>query len=292
MNPLLEKLLPEAAKSKLIQLSHIYHFNQQREIVSEPIAKKIEEVKQLEHSPILFAGYIKSGNTWLRFLIYNYFNIIINKASETLSYSELNTIQFDQLEKNAKPFKGSTEGFPHLIRTHNHYNKAFQIFKKCICVYRNPLDTLVSAYHFRKDHETMNLGIKGRDDSEISVDEFVSYNLKLWELHVDSFQGNILKIKYQDLQENPITELKKVIEYMGYSFNEAIAKKSIEFSSFTSIQKMGREKNEMFGNGGVQFKGEFARKGKVGSYKEELAISTIRKAKSIFKKYGFSYSEK
>ena len=50
---------------------------------------------KFQNEKYLLFGYPKSGNTWLRFLIFNYFNLILNKnVTSTLTYDHLNKILF------------------------------------------------------------------------------------------------------------------------------------------------------------------------------------------------------
>ena len=43
---------------------------------------------------ILLFGYPKSGNTWMRFLIYNYRNLLLHlDQKETVTYDRLNLLQ-------------------------------------------------------------------------------------------------------------------------------------------------------------------------------------------------------
>ena len=47
-----------------------------------------------EESSILLFGYPKSGNTWIRFLMYNYRNLLLNcDEKQTISYDRLNILQ-------------------------------------------------------------------------------------------------------------------------------------------------------------------------------------------------------
>lgn len=248
---------------------------------------QLDFLKGLPSEPILFAGYIKSGNTWLRFLIYNYFNILQNNAYSTLTYSELNAIQHDALGDPLE-FIGPKPGFPYLVRTHRHYSNVLKPFEKCIYIYRNPLDTLVSAFHFETQRDKADLAAINNPYLS-DIDQYVLYNLVFWELHLQSYLAckHTLMITYEDLQQNPLFELKRVIHYMGYDFDETAGKRSVDLSNFENIKKMGREKNQQYGNGGVQFKGEFTRRGIVDGYKDELRPATIEKSLVILKKYGF-----
>lgn len=276
--------IPSWLKYPLLYKYQKFQFNRQKESLPEIIRTQLGELSYSKHKPVLLSGYMKSGNTWLRFLIYNYFNILENHAQETLSFSGLNHIQHDSLG-DAVSFTGPHKGFPYTIRTHYHYVKDFSLFNKSIYIYRNPLDTLVSTFHFKSQHADPNIGFS--DHEKWDIDSFVLHNLKLWELHVNSYLNapNILIVKYEDLKSDAIPQLRKIITYLGHDFDENIGRKSIEVSSFQNIQKMGREKNEIFGNGGTQFKGEFARKGIVGGYKDSLNQTTIQKAQKILEHF-------
>lgn len=265
---------------KSLKLQYLFFKN--RNAINPRLAKNLAKLEAFEDNPVLFAGYIKSGNTWLRFLIYNYFNVLINNASETLSYHQLNKWQhlslLDPIEPQLPP-----DGFPFLARTHHPYHKLFGRFQKGIFIYRNPLDTLVSAYHFTKKQADA-FGSKN-----FTIDEFVKEKLPEWELHTNNYlkQKHLLHVKYEDLQANTLTKLQQIIEYLAEPFQQEIGEKSIRLSSFQSIKEMGRKKNQQYGNGGPQFTGEFTRKGKVGSFIEELHPDTIRFATHTMKKFGY-----
>ena len=107
--------------------------------------QKIERYfKKITETKILLFGHPKSGNTWVRFLIYNYHCLLLdpNKQS-TLSYNELNTLQKNVMDR------GHTfsipDNFPCIYRTHKIYKKSYDLFDYRIFVHRNPLDTLISS---------------------------------------------------------------------------------------------------------------------------------------------------
>ena len=66
---------------------------------------------------ILMYGYPKSGNTWLRFLIYNYFSLLKNNSlNNTITYDTLNRLQNNVLDRGNTFIPDSD--FPLLYRTH------------------------------------------------------------------------------------------------------------------------------------------------------------------------------
>ena len=99
---------------------------------------------------ILLFGYPKSGNTWLRFLLFNYLNLLLDKNYyKTLTYEELNLLQNNIMDRATTNLP--KEGFPFFYRTHAIYKKPYDLFDFKIFIHRNPLDTLVSAYYFYRD---------------------------------------------------------------------------------------------------------------------------------------------
>ena len=129
---------------------------------------------------ILLFGFPKSGNTWLRFLIYNYRVLLLNPVEkQTITYDRLNALQNNVMDRGTTYL--SEKGFPLLYRTHKIYNKPYNLFEKKIFIHRNPLDTLISSYYFYKDREVPFL-----DDSENireklhDIDFYVFYKIDFW----------------------------------------------------------------------------------------------------------------
>ena len=109
-------------------------------------------LKQQETSKILLFGYPKSGNTWLRFLIYNYRFLLLNPdIKKTITYDTLNDLQNNVMDR------GTTflpkKGYPLIYRTHSIFSNSYNLFDKKIFIHRNPLDTLISSYYFYKNRD-------------------------------------------------------------------------------------------------------------------------------------------
>ena len=63
-----------------------------------------------KESKILIFGYQKSGDTWLRFLPYNYLNLLCNpEVKEVITYDTLSTFQNNVMERGGTFL--SEEGF-------------------------------------------------------------------------------------------------------------------------------------------------------------------------------------
>jgi len=234
-------------------------------------------LKDKEDSILLF-GYPKSGNTWFRLLIYNYLNLQgAQNLGSTISFDELNRQQNNVMDRGSVFLPEN--GFPLFYRTHKIYNRPYTLFNKKIFIHRNPLDTLISAYYFYKNRDIpfsddpKNLRVKLMD-----IDFYVSYKINFW---IRYFRISVKKadivMNYSDMKNDTRKELTKLVQFLNWDLDEGLIKKSVEFSSFDKVKKMGKEKNQKYGNGpkNGKFKGEFTRSGVEGQFNSELKKETI-----------------
>ena len=234
-------------------------------------------LKDKEDSILLF-GYPKSGNTWIRFLIYNYLNLQNNlDLKSTISFDELNSQQNNIMDRGTVSLPKN--GFPLFYRTHKIYNRPYTLFNKKIFIHRNPLDTLISAYYFYKNRDIpFSDDPKNLRDKLMDIDFYVSYKIDFWIKYFRvSVENSDIVINYSDLKNDAEKELIKTVKFLGWNLNNNLIKKSVEFSSFDKVKKMGQEKNQKYGNGpkNGRFKGEFTRSGVEGHFNSELKKETI-----------------
>ena len=228
---------------------------------------------------ILLYGYPKSGNTWLRFLLYNYCNLLLNQEeTKTLTYDRLNSLQNNVMDRGT--IFNSENGFPLFYRTHKIYKKPYDLFDKKIFIHRNPLDTLISAFHFYQNREIPfsddHYDIR---DKLHDLDFYVLYKIDLWiNYYKTSIKHADIVMNYTELKNETEKELKKIVRFLSWDLEEVIIKKSIEFSSFNKVKKMGEEQSQQYGNGPKDgsFKGEFTRNGEEGQFNNELKKETIQ----------------
>ena len=73
--------------------------------------------KRINNRKILIYGYPKSGNTWLRFLVYNYHSLLLDfSRNNTLTYKELNSLQNNVMDRGDTNLP--INDFPFIYRTH------------------------------------------------------------------------------------------------------------------------------------------------------------------------------
>ena len=246
-------------------------------------------------SKILIFGFPKSGNTWLRFLIYNYLNLLINPSQDkTISFDMLNKLQNNVLDRGTT--FSNQNGFPLFYRTHKIYKKPYDLFDKKIFIHRNPLDTLISSYYFYKNRkipfsdEPTNMREKLHD-----IDYYVLYKIDDWINYFNiSIRHADFIINYSNLKNDCENQLSKLVKFLDWDLNQSLIEKSIKMSSFKNIKKMSEEKFQQYGNGPSDgsFFGKFTRSGEEGQFYNELSSKTIEDVQKKFPEFHKLYQIK
>ena len=235
-------------------------------------------LKNKKGEKFLLFGYPKSGNTWLRFLIFNYINIINNPSTkQTITFDELNKMQSNVMDKGTT--NKIEKDLPIFYRTHKSFNSCHNLFDFKIYIHRNPLDTLVSSYFFYKNR---TIPFKD-DDSHIQkklfdINFYVRYKFPFWKQHFEESVSHAdFVINYTSLKNNTFKILSRLIKDMNLHYCEKIINKSISFSSYKNIVRMSDNYNQQYGNGPRDgtFKGKFLRSGEDGQFHNELDNDTI-----------------
>ncbi len=241
---------------------------------------------------ILMYGYPKSGNTWLRFVLYNYRSLLLDPTQkETISYDTLNVLQNNVMDR------GTTceirKGFPIFYRTHKIYMKPYSLFTKKIFIHRNPLDTLISAYYFYKNREvpfsddSLRIRYKLHD-----IDFYVCYKINSW---IDFYNTSMLHadfvMNYTEMRRDPVRTFSSLINFLDWNLDDMLLKQSIDFSSFSKVKVMEERKNQSYGNGpnDGSFNGEFTRSGEEGQFNSELKPETINFVVNKFSNFKKNY---
>ena len=260
---------------------------------------------------IWIASYPKSGNTWVRSFLSNYFS-----KEESFSFNQLKKINkfprkklFTELNINFKDFKNIAANWITLqeyinlknetvyLKTHNamvtindsKFTDANNTFGYIYLV-RDPRDVILSY--------TSHLGITIDQTFELMQDDlsFEALNdnenfrntiLGSWASNYNSWKNfksvNGLIIKYEDLVDQTENSFTEIINYLNKIDNLEIninkIKSSINNTKFNTLKNLETEQ-------GFAEKGEnsFFRKGMVGDWKENLDPNIVKKIETIFYK--------
>ncbi len=273
---------------------------------------------------VWLASYPKSGNTWFRVFLANIFSnsdqpsdinelhdstIASNRqvfdeitgfSAADLTLKEIENLRpyvYDSLAERANDFTFmkihdafiyTSEGRPLVSE-----NAGF----KAIYFIRNPLDVTVSlTYHLSvsPDKAVENICNEGFSfcNHTDRLHKQLEQRLFSWSKHVLSWtEQKLLPIKvirYEDMINDTFQTFLEALKFIGVDKTDDEIMKAIKFSSFDELQKQEMQKGFKEKSPGSAF---FFRKGKCGTWKDELSANQVSKIISkhsiIMKKYGY-----
>jgi hypothetical protein len=226
---------------------------------------------------IWLASYPKSGNTWIRSFIgaLLYTNEGLNDFSNLKKIKQFpSRSQFKDFVQNLQNveevYKNWTtvQNFMNLdkkikfLKTHN-VNCIIDKYKfaddentlGAIHIVRDPRNVILSIknhFSFANHNEALEfiskekhwVGIEKNEDDKLR-DNMIPTLISSWNIHYQTWKNktkNYLLIKYEDLQENPKKEFKKIIKYLenltDKKFDDKKIRKAIETTSFKYMQNL------------------------------------------------------
>tara|TARA_B100000795_G_C22710506_1_gene403345 strand:+ start:44 stop:889 length:846 start_codon:yes stop_codon:yes gene_type:complete len=270
---------------------------------------------------IWLASYPKSGNTWLRSLLASYFfSKDGNFQFDLLKYID-QFPSYNHFKKYDEKFLNPTDTSKYWLREQNKINDDGKIkfFKthSALCKidgnrFTNPQNTLGAIYIIRDPrnvitslahHYQLNLEealefmkiekkaiIQKKDQSYVGFTALFSwiFHQKSW---IDNKLYPTLVIRYEDLQDETFSVLKKVIKFINTItkskklFDREKAKKSIQSCSFEKLKKLESEQgfDEAVISKNKIKKINFFNLGKNNDYKKLLDKNLIDRMNEEFK---------
>jgi estrone sulfotransferase len=208
-------------------------------------------LNEVRADDIFLCSYPKSGNTWLRFLIAH----LISPRTD-IHPKNIDTLVPDvyMAAEIANKLKS-----PRILKTHH---ALFNSYPKTIYVVRDVRDVLLSYYHYQT-----SLGKFTGSLSEFVLAADTLHPFGSWSDHVKSalefqqkYPQRILILRYEDLQLQPETELKKLIAFAGIKPVRSISE-AIEQSAFGRLRQLEAEYGSAFSDKSGT---HFFRSGKTG----------------------------
>src|SRR5580704_1155995 len=214
-------------------------------------------VNRTDPTDIFITGYPKSGNTWMQNLIAG---VAYSLDPEHLSDSEILNLVPDV---HACHYY-RRHGTPMYFKTHHLPRSEY---RRIIYLLRDGRDVMVSYYHHLR-------ALKGDD---VDFSEIVRTGQHLspskWQDHVNAWRSNpfgaeILTVRYEDLLENPVNELRRVCEFAGMERSPEVLKKVSRQASFSKMR--AKEKKTGWSNPAWPSSRFFVRRGQAGSFRDEM----------------------
>ncbi len=207
---------------------------------------------------IWLASYPKSGNTWLRFLLYNY---LYKEAQKTEDIAgKIPDIHVRGTALNAcqtEPLFCKT----HLMLSEHHPGLADTA--GFIYVLRHPKDVLLSNLNFFKmiASAKMNREAGGFSEQEFArsfianmgVRKWISMGMGSWEEHASSWISKPryphIVLRYEAMRRDPHANLKNVLEFLKIPVDPDRLNRAVYLSSFEKMRAMeeAERKKSKFG---------------------------------------------
>ncbi|KAL8055881.1 hypothetical protein ABFX02_04G083700 [Erythranthe guttata] len=258
---------------------------------------------QAKDSDIILSTLPNSGSTWLKALTFS----IANRGVHTIDQTPLLTshpqalvpflefdLFWDEENPNLDHLSTTTNKSPRIFSTHIPFKTLSDSIResKCKIIYlcRNPLDQFISFRQFL-------LANFGKEAEPLGLDEtfdmfcsgiqpfgpFWEHMLVYWNAHSEN-PGKVLFLKYEDLKEDVVSNIKKIGEFLGCPFSSEEEEKGVmeeiaKICSFESLKNMKANKNgHVYG---VVKKSSFFRKGVVGDWSSYLTPAMAERMKKL-----------
>jgi hypothetical protein len=224
--------------------------------------KLFQPMGQFVPQDVFVVGYPKSGNTWFQDLV----TMVIYGVPPSLSPPLL--AQTLVPDVHARPF---FQRYSTPMYFKSHYLPRPE-YRRVVYLLRDGRDALISQYHhFSAFRDSVDLMAMVTDESQL--------HHGFWHKHVNAwlanpFQADLMVIKYEDLKEDPVTELERFCDFVGVrrdrSLLETVARETV-------FEKM-RQREIRLGEGDLEWPKNhlFRRRGIIGSYKDEMPPEVLK----------------
>ncbi len=203
-------------------------------------------------SIVWIASYPKSGNTWIRFMLYS-------ALYGPPKYSGDVPTKIPDLHRKlpfVKPESGPVYIKSHFQLTDKHPQLNDTL--KAIHIIRNPRDVMLSALHY---HVLTN-----KDPAELAKESFIKSFLQVggdlhwktmgfgtWASHARTWRSTtlfpVLPMRYEELKADPRAQLVRMLSFLEVSRTDEQVDQAVKASSFDSMKALEiREKQANKGN--------------------------------------------
>ncbi|MEM8792699.1 MAG: sulfotransferase domain-containing protein [Pseudomonadota bacterium] len=259
---------------------------------------------------IWLASYPKSGNTWIRILLGNYFSqdegeISINELSK-VTYSDIRQDLYDRVA--GKPFVAETfddaivlrpkvqrlivsmaKGHQ-FVKTHSKIERIGHIdlispeyTAAAVYIMRNPFDVVPSYAHHCAVTIDESIDMLTHPRMVNRTDTQIMDVLGSWDQHVDSWLNApglpLHVLRYEDLNADTEKSMRGLLGFLQVPVKDGQLRRAIRKSSFKSLKKQEKEKGF---RERPSTSDTFFRKGKTGSWREELTPAQVARVREAF----------
>jgi hypothetical protein len=226
---------------------------------------------------VYIVSYPKCGRTWLRYLLQNYFAATGTpvrhfRDSSVQAPEGGPVIKFEHDLGNWVPAPSKLSSLA--------FNATKYKDSKVIFLVRDPRDTLVSSWFhltFREQVYRRSLSEFIRDDV-LGISKVVAFT-NMWISH-RQVPESFLLLTYEQFHRDAVSHFRTMLEFAGLPADRLATEKAVQESSFRKMQsseKEGKLREPWMKPGSRNSEKSLkVRRGKVGSYRNELSDEDIR----------------
>ncbi|KAJ4842413.1 hypothetical protein Tsubulata_039880 [Turnera subulata] len=239
---------------------------------------------------VIVASMPKSGTTWLKALTFSVVNrnLYSPKESPLLTSLPHDLVRFFETDLYLEDKNPNLDNFPapRIFGTHTHYPSLPQSIKdsRCKIVYicRNPLDQAVSDFLFSLKYiNRKNLDpVSSIDEGFENLCRGVQMFGPIWDSVLGYWKASlerpekVMFLKYEDLKEDVIFNLKRLAEFLGIPFTQEEEKQGVieeieRLCSFENLKSLEVNNTGVRTHSGAPHSA-FFRKGEVGDWANHL----------------------
>ena len=307
-----KEFLLSLPKERGWRTSHIYLY---QEFWCQPMEVQaimnFQQHFQARDTDLILATMPKSGTTWLKamaFAVQNRKSFSISNNHPLLTANPHDLVPFLEykLYANNQLPDLSMLPQPRLLATHVPFPSLPASIKNSGCriayLCRNPLDTFVSSWNFLMKVRpealgpiSMEEGIERYCMGEMAFGPFWKHMLEYWKESLNS-PNKMLFMKYEDIKEDPVFQLKRLAKFMGVPFSFEEERKGVveEISRLCSFENLKNLEVNQTGRSIGYFENKnLFRKGVVGDWVNHLTPSMAEKLFQVMKEklaeYGLEF---
>jgi Sulfotransferase domain len=225
-------------------------------------ATELRRITDSDPEDVFVAGYPKSGNTWIQYLLAGViFGIDARLAPDSLVQDLVPDVHFKKFYRRYLT--------PTFFKTHDLPRPQY---RRVIYLVRDGRDVMVSYFH----HLT---ALGNRLDFLKLVATGEGLFPCRWHEHIDAWTANphgaqMITVSYEMLKRDTVTELKRICDFAGLECEQTMLESAVQNSTFEIL----REKEKKFGWADSVWPKDkaFVRRGKVGSFKDEMPGAVLK----------------
>ncbi|KAJ1125171.1 hypothetical protein NDU88_003607 [Pleurodeles waltl] len=214
----------------------------------ETIADNWRKVEQFQARPddLLISSYPKAGTTWMQEIV----DLINNRGDLVKARRAPTHVRFPFLEMVLPPPVPSgvdavaKAPSPRVIKTHLPFQLVPKSFweQNCKVIYiaRNPKDSVVSFYYFEQMFSLQpepghwEQFLQNFMDGKLSWGSWYQHVCGYWD---EKNTHRMLYMFYEDMKENPVREIRKVMEFLEVDLAPDVLEKIVHHTSFKAMKE-------------------------------------------------------